>query len=154
MSETEDKNAAASRLVRNHMYASLAVGLVPVVWVDIVALTAVQLKMLRDLAKLYNVNFSSQLAQSAIGALLGGASVYSAVTVAKYIPLVGWLATLGSVSLFSGASTYAVGKVFTQHFASGGTFLTFDPQKVSDYYNQQLTQGRAEVKQGLAGVRP
>ncbi|ETX00690.1 MAG: hypothetical protein ETSY1_10300 [Candidatus Entotheonella factor] len=154
MNETQDKHAEASNIVKRHVYASIAAGLVPVVWFDMVALTALQLKMLRDLAQLYNVDFSNQLGQSAIAALVSGGAVYPIRMLAKYIPIAGWLATLGSVSLFSGASTYAVGKVFIQHFSSGGTFLTFDPQKVRDYYQQQFTQAKGEVKQSYAGVRP
>ena len=37
-------------------------------------------------------------------------------------------------------AAYAVGKVFIQHFASGGTFLTFDPEKVRAHY-----AGRAKI---------
>jgi len=42
----------------------------------------------------------------------------------------------------AGAVTYAVGKVFHQHFASGGTFLSFDPDKVRDYYAEMLREGK------------
>ena len=38
--------------------------------------------------------------------------------------------------------TYAAGRVFHQHFASGGTFLTFDPDKVREYYAQMLEEGK------------
>jgi uncharacterized protein (DUF697 family) len=154
MSEPQDKTAEANRMVKKYMYISLAAGAVPVVWLDMVALTGLQLKLLRDLANLYEVNFSSQLAQSAIAALMSGGAVYPVAALAKQIPIAGWLATLGSVALFSGASTYAVGQVFIQHFASGGTFLTFDPEQVKEYYRQLLTQGRDEVRRSVAGVRP
>jgi uncharacterized protein (DUF697 family) len=154
MSEPQDQTAEANRIVRKSMYISLAAGAMPVVWLDMIALTGLQLKLLRDLAHLYEVNFSSQLARSAIAALVSGGAVYPVVALAKQIPIVGWLATLGSVALFSGASTYAVGHIFIQHFASGGTFLTFDPEQVKDYYRQLFTQGQAEVRQRAAGVRP
>jgi len=42
----------------------------------------------------------------------------------------------------SGAFTYAIGKVFIQHFASGETFLTFDPEKVRDYYTEMFEEGK------------
>ena len=32
------------------------------------------------------------------------------------------------------AIVFAVGKIFTLHFASGGTLLDFDPAKVSNFY--------------------
>jgi len=33
---------------------------------------------------------------------------------------------------FSGAYAWALGKVFIQHFQSGGTFLDFDAEKVKE----------------------
>ncbi len=63
------------------------------------------------------------------------------------IPFVG--STLGALSMpvMAGASTYAIGKVFIQHFESGGTFLTFDPKAVKDYYAEQLKEGSVVAKQ-------
>jgi hypothetical protein len=34
----------------------------------------------------------------------------------------------------SGGMTYAIGKVFVQHFESGGTLLDFQPEKMRKYY--------------------
>jgi hypothetical protein len=39
---------------------------------------------------------------------------------------------------FASASTYAVGKVFIQHFATGGTFLDFDPDKVKAHFAAEV----------------
>ncbi|MCP4106117.1 MAG: hypothetical protein GY749_11350 [Desulfobacteraceae bacterium] len=47
------------------------------------------------------------------------------------------------------ASTYALGKIFIQHFASGGTFLTFDPEKVKAYYAEMFEDGKK-----VAGQKP
>jgi len=44
-----------------------------------------------------------------------------------------------------------VGKVFMQHFASGGTFLNFNPDEVKEYYSQMFQEGKqvaADMKQG------
>lgn len=154
MSESQDHSAEANRIVQQYTYISLAVGLVPIVWLDMAALAALQLKLLRDLANLYKVDFSAEVGKSAIAALVSGGAMYPVAVLAKQIPVWGWLASIGSVALFSGASTYAVGQVFIQHFASGGTFLTFDPQRVKDYYKQQFTQGQTVVKTSFAGVKP
>ena len=45
----------------------------------------------------------------------------------------------------AGASTYAVGQVFIQHFESGGTFLDFDPDKVKAYFAEQVEKGKLVV---------
>ena len=43
--------------------------------------------------------------------------------------------------MLTGASTYAVGRVFIQHFESGGTFLTLDPDKVKAHYRAEFERG-------------
>jgi hypothetical protein len=69
------------------------------------------------------------------------------------IPVVGTL--LGGVAMpvLSGASTYAVGKVFIQHFASGGTFLTFDPAAVREYFMQELENGRLAAQEAVGEIK-
>ena len=108
---------------------------------------AVQLKMLSKLCKLYGVRFRENAGKSLIASLIGGLapSTFS-LPVAfslKAIPLVG--PVLGAVTMpaFSGASTYAVGKVFVQHFESGGTMLTLDPELMKEYFAQQYSEGEA-----------
>ncbi|NJL59719.1 MAG: hypothetical protein HC887_08825 [Desulfobacteraceae bacterium] len=49
----------------------------------------------------------------------------------------------------AGAMTYAVGRVFLQHFESGGTFLNFNPEEVKEHYARLFEEGKkvvAEVK--------
>jgi uncharacterized protein (DUF697 family) len=163
MAESDTKTTRAEAIVKKYMLGALGVGLVPFPLVDIAALTGIQLKMLHSLAKLYEVEFSRQLGKSLIASLLGGGfpvalSFNVARLVVISVPFYGWAAylisTSISTSLFGGASTYAIGKVFIQHFESGGTFLTFDPQQVRDYYAQQYEQGKEEARKSFAGVKP
>jgi len=159
MPEIDTTTARAETIVKRYMLGSLGVGLVPFPLVDMAALAGIQLKMLHSLANLYELEFSSQLGKSLIASLLGGGVPVSlASQIARLavhsIPVYGWVARLISISLFGGASTYAIGKVFIQHFESGGTFLTFDPQQVRDYYAQQFQQGKEAVGKSFAGIKP
>jgi uncharacterized protein (DUF697 family) len=133
-------------LVKKYMWWSMGAGLIPVPLIDIATVSGVQLKMLSELSKVYDVKFSKNAGKSIVSALIGGISAdalsKSYITSAiKSIPIIG---IVGSVSMpvFSGATTWAIGKVFIQHFASGGTFLDFDPQKVKDYFMNLFKQGQ------------
>ncbi|MCK5523326.1 MAG: DUF697 domain-containing protein [Thiomargarita sp.] len=158
MAQIKTKTDKAEKIVKRHTVGSVFVGLVPFPYVDLVVLSGIQIDMLRSLADLYDIDFSQHRGKSLITALLGGCvpvsfsgNVFSWV---KTIPIYGQLTGMASMSVFGGASTYAVGKVFTQHFESGGTFLTFDPKKVSDYYAQQFEIGRAKVKKDGFRIKP
>jgi len=139
----------AQKTVRNYAMGSMAVGLIPVPLVDIAALTGVQLKMLHKLAGVYEIEFSKELVKSLIGALLGGVIP---VTVAsplasliKIVPGVGQASGTISMVVMGGAGTYAVGSVFVEHFESGGTFLTFDPEKAKEKFKTLVEEGKKVV---------
>ncbi len=140
-----EKIEDAQEIVQTSMYCAMGVGIIPVPVFDFVAVTVVQLDMLRRLCKLYEVKFMEGKGKNILGALVGGgfSSTLSPVvaSLVKLIPLVG--STLGALSMpvLAGSSTYAVGKVFIQHFESGGTFLNFDPKAVKEFYAEQLKEG-------------
>jgi uncharacterized protein (DUF697 family) len=134
-----------SKIVRNHVVGSMGVGLIPIPLVDIVALTGVQLNMLRKLAKAYGIPFSKDKGKNVLASLLGaGMSVPIGTTLSslvKAVPVVGQATGALTMPVTAGAVTYAIAKVFTQHFASGGTFLNFDPEAVKEYYMEMLKEG-------------
>jgi len=157
MEEKQAKTVNANEMVRKYALGTLAVGLVPFPLIDMLILSSVQLKMLHSLSKVYDVEFSDNIGKSLIAALLGGGissrlSV-SLASLGKGLPVT-WATGAFSVSLFGGASTYAIGKVFIQHFESGGTFLNFDPQKVRSYYAEQFENGKQELKESIGSVTP
>ncbi len=142
-----DKTEEAQGIVQTSMYCAMAAGIVPIPIFDFIAVTGIQLDMLRRLSNLYNVEFMQNKGKNILGALTGGGfssslSPILASTI-KVIPFVG--STLGAVSMpiIAGATTYAIGKVFIQHFESGGTFLTFDPKAVKEFYAEQLKEGNS-----------
>jgi uncharacterized protein (DUF697 family) len=141
---TEDVN----RLLRYHVWTAMGVGLIPFPITDLLALTGVQLNLLRKLAQVYHVPFRKDLARSIIASLAGGvipvaASPGIVASIAKTIPVLGQTVGVVTMPMIAGATTYALGKVFIQHFASGGTFLTFDPARVKAYYAEMLQEGHA-----------
>lgn len=140
----------ANSIVRNRMIASVGAGFLPFPVIDLAALTALQLDTVRALSKLYAVSFSKNLGKTAISSLTG--ALFPVATspwigsAVKTIPLFGQLMGAMTMPVVSGASTYALGKVFIQHFESGGTFLTFDPEKVRDYFEEEFEKGKDFAK--------
>lgn len=134
------------QIIRNHVYSSMIVGFVPVPFLEFVAVTGIQLNMLRKLSNVYNIPFSKDLVKNLIGSLIGGVFPVSvgsrvAMSLIKIIPGFGIVFGSVSLSVAFGASTYAVGKVFNRHFAEGGTFLTFDPAQTKSFYWQMFKEG-------------
>jgi uncharacterized protein (DUF697 family) len=147
------RSSQAQNLINKHVIVVMGASLVPIPLFDLVALSGVQLKMLYSLAKLYEVPFSRNIGKSSIASLLGGVMPTSAAmtlaSLAKAVPGLGTATGMISVSVLGGATTYAIGSVFMQHFESGGTMLDFDPKKMRAYFSGKLDEGKevaAELK--------
>lgn len=157
--ETENSNATEGRqerlekLAKNHILAAMGVGLIPVPLVDVVALMGVQLDMIRKIAAEYDIPFKQDRGKSIITSLVGGLLSmefgFSLSSLIKCIPVIGQTTGAIAMPIISGASTYAIYKVFVQHFESGGTILDLDPSKVKSFFAEQFTKGKkaaAEMK--------
>jgi uncharacterized protein (DUF697 family) len=136
------KQQAALQLVRRYMLYSAGAGLAPIPFFDMLAVIALQSRMLKKLCALYGLNYSKERAKSLVTSLIAG--VYAGLiagSMIKFVPIVGSV-SLAGIPAASAALTYAVGRVFIQHFESGGTFLDFDPGKVKKYFTEQYERGR------------
>jgi len=145
-----EKQEQALRTVHNYMWWSGAAGLVPVPFVDLAAVSGVQLKMLADLSRIYGLDFSASRGKAAVGALLGSVVPHSLSfgtfgSLIKAIPGVGTLAGGPAMVMFSAATCWAVGNVFIQHFESGGTFLDFNPDAVREHFRTHYDDGRLKA---------
>lgn len=147
--ETTPRDLVADKVIRNYALGSIVPSLIPVPMLDLVVVTGIQLKMLHSLAQTYGVPFKEESGRSAVAALVGGTASLGAsrivTSAVKAIPFVGQITGAVTMPVINGGMTYAIGKVFKQHFESGGTFLTFDAAKVRAYFEEQLKEGKAVV---------
>lgn len=138
------KQDADSITNRRTIYAAGA-GLIPFPLIDVAALLGVQVIMIRDIAGVYNVDFKEQRTRSLITTLVGDLAAVGVMSGVKVIPVVGSIVGAFSTSITGAAATYALGKVFTQHFDQGGTLLNFDPVKSRKYFQDSYEDGKLFV---------
>ena len=113
--------------------------MIPFVAVDFAAIAGVEYKMLGSLANVYGVEFDSDRARAIVAALMGAYAskrlgLGFGSSMLKSVPVVGTMIGTVSVPICAAGLTWAIGRVFMQHFASGGTFLSFDPEKVRSHF--------------------
>jgi uncharacterized protein (DUF697 family) len=141
----ESRDQLAGQLVDRYSLYSGAAGLIPVPLVDIAAVGGLQLVMLRRLSEIYNVPFSENRGKALIASIAGSivpastatTSAMTAGSLAKGLPGVGWVVGALTMPVFSACATYVIGKVFIQHFASGGTLLDFNPPDYREFIKAQ-----------------
>ena len=63
-------------------------------------------------------------------------------SVVKLIPGLGTIIGGVTISIFNGASTYALGEVFKKHFDMGGTILDFDTDRLRKVFKEKFEKGK------------
>ena len=147
-----------ARTAHSHIvgFALVAAGLGALPVVDLVAVSAVQAKLLHSLALLYGQRWDRSTVTEFLG--LAGAGIASSYVarwlsraVVKVIPF--WGQTIGAVwgASSSGATTYALGKIAIYFFERRKNGLNVDADTLRRIYAEELERGAAVLKSRLRG---
>lgn len=125
--------------------------MIPVPLVDIVAISGIQLKLITDLSRLYEVPFTRHRAQAIVLSLFAGVGSLSLATgivgsLLKTLPGAGSILGGATLPVTATAFTYAVGHIFIEHFESGGTLLDFDTTAAKRQFEGLIAEGREAWK--------
>ena len=142
--QTEDelRVSAADNTIKYYCFWSFSTALIPVPLVDLAAMSAIQTKMISELSELYDVPFSQGLAKKAIAALVASASSSSFASLIKLVPGIGYFGLAIPLATLNVSYTYAVGKIFAQHFQSGADLASFDPDAQKTNFKEKLEEGK------------
>jgi len=143
------RDKQALELVDSLSLWSGVAGLIPVPLVDIAAVGGVQLHMLRRLSEIYGVPFSENRGKSILTSLAGAIAPASVATATgsflKGLPGIGTVIGALTMPAASAGATWVIGKVFIQHFASGGTLLDFNPPDYREFIKGQKAKIAAQT---------
>lgn len=159
LSEKDFQRLLADRIVKNWSQWGMVAGFIPVPFLDLVTISGLQIKMVYDLCKVYDVPFKQRQVRAILSGLAGGGvtTVSSAAlsgALVKHIPIVG--STLGAITqpALSYATTYAIGAVFVRHFESNGTLMTMSAEALKASYHEQLLKAKTMFNKMEGVVSP
>ncbi|MEO5344238.1 MAG: DUF697 domain-containing protein [Gammaproteobacteria bacterium SHHR-1] len=144
-----DLHAKSARVIASAVKWSAAAAVVPVPYVDLLALASVQVKMVRDLARVHGQDAGDETLPGVISALLGTlvpASLSTGLLGSSLKVIPGGGSLIGSLGMaaFASASTFAIGKIFVIHFAKGGTLSNFSAEAVEDDLKKEFSAAKAK----------
>ena len=147
------RRASAVKVVERFSLWSGAAGLIPMPLVDLAAVGGVQIQMLRRLSQIYGVPFSKNRGKALIagfaGTMIPATTGIGMASFVKSVPLIGTaVGGIATPALAVGA-TYAIGMLFIQHFATGGTLLDFETPDYREFIKAQTDtpDSRSKVTQ-------
>ena len=139
------KEHSADDIIKSHVFWAMGGGLIPVPLFDIAAVTAIQMDMLRELADLYEADFSKATGKRFVSALTGSTFARLGASLFKVVPGVGTVLGGVSMSVMSGASTYAVGQVAKSAFGSENSLGGIDLDWAKAEYEKAFDKGKEFV---------
>jgi uncharacterized protein (DUF697 family) len=153
----EARKKRADDIIEKHVVYSMLSGAIPIPLVDLAAGTAVQLDMLKQLARNYGVTFdarSSRAFLTSIGAALAaGAAGRLAASAAKTLPGVGSIAGGLAQATLTGATTYAIGELAGRLFRERRPLETFAVDDVRDELGRYYEKGKELAQSVVDKVR-
>lgn len=144
------RDLAVQQTIRRHVALAAGTAIIPVPLIDAGICFGVQLSLVRELCRLYKVDYSQEQGRSLVAGLLAGyhCGIF-ARSMLKFVPVIGYTLSVASAGGMNGTVTYAIGKVFVAHFESGGILLTLDPERF-----RVRVQGEITKMGGGAGAAP
>jgi uncharacterized protein (DUF697 family) len=145
------KTRAGQAIHRNVLWA-LGGGVLPLPLLDVAAVTAVELKLLKELADIYQVEFSPGIAKKIVYSLLAniglvGVGTVIGISFIKFVPFLGMSLGFISVSALVGAFTDSLGQTVLLHLEAGGTLQDFSPTAMGAYFRNRFKRAKTEVKE-------
>lgn len=142
----EVTSSTPMEIVKKNMLWSGGAGLLPIPLVEFVALSGLQVKLIKELSDHYGVPFRQDLAKSIVLSLvgsLGGMKIAQilATSSLRAVPIAGPMISALSLPAMSAGVAYAVGKVFIAHYETGGTLLSFDADKMKGHFKDMYQEG-------------
>ncbi len=133
-------------IIKEHVMYAMTAGAIPVPVADFVAVSAIQLDMIKQIAEAHGADYDANRGKSLASSLMGTAVSRIGSSIIKAIPGVGTLAGIGSQVILSGASTYAMGKILDSHLAGRGTLDNFTLDGMKSQYKDLLKSGKEYAK--------
>jgi uncharacterized protein (DUF697 family) len=144
------RTAESDAVIQRNTLWALGAGIVPFPIFDLVAITGIQVKMLKEMSDVYGVTFRTDVVKKSIGALasgLGSVAIGTALgsSLAKLIPAVGQTLGVITMPIVAAAFTRATGRIFQLHLEAGGTILDFDAAHVREHFKQEFEHAKVVV---------
>ena len=158
-SEFAARLAQGEAIVRKNVFWALGAGVVPIPILDIAAVMAVELKLLRELSDVYQVKFSEGIGKKIVYSLLSSVGLVGiggmvGGSLAKFIPAIGTTLGFISVPVLTGAFTHAMGRVLLVHFEAGGTLLDLDVAAMRLHFKEEFGKAKTTVAQMRSEADP
>lgn len=140
-------NQEIKSIIENSVLWSMGAAVIPVPIGDFIAVTAVQLDMLKRLSKAMGQDYSEISSRSFILAVNSGISAKIGASLIKGIPGVGSVVGMVSLPVMSAASTFSLGNLYVNLISEYGSLDNIDLTKAKAQFKDFYEVGKKKVEE-------
>ena len=141
------------RLITRHVGLAMGAAAIPIPLADLAAVTLVQIDLVERLARRYSVDADRTRVKAAVLALAGATAARLGASLVKSVPGGGWLLGGATHVALAGATTYALGSAYREHFETHGSLEGPDLDALRTRYEAYVERGRAIARDLRESVR-
>ena len=142
----EENKKNVEDIISNHVIFAMTAGAIPVPVADIVAVSAIQYDMIKQVAEFYKADYDANKGKTLASALAGATFARIGASALKALPGVGTILGIGSQMVMTGATTYALGKLFDSHFSGNNSLDNLNLDYAKKQYKELLNKGKEYAK--------
>lgn len=142
----EENKKNMEDIISTHVIFAMTAGAIPLPVADIVAVSAIQYDMIKQIAEFHKVSYDSNKGKALASSLAGATVSRIGASALKAVPGIGTMLGIGSQMIMAGATTYALGKLFDSQFSRGGSLDNINIDSVKEQYRDLLSKGRNYAK--------
>jgi uncharacterized protein (DUF697 family) len=133
------RRVQAESVVRDHVLLSASAMAIPIPLPGALAEAAVQVRMIRKLAALYDVQFDESRTQTFLAAVLGALSAgWMAGRLLRFAASSTWILPFWPGAALTGGLCYLIGRFFIGHFENGGSLEDARPEDAAALLRSSL----------------
>jgi len=133
-------------IIKTHVTYAMTAGAIPVPVADFVAVSAIQYDLIQKVAEFHKVDYDSNKGKTLATSIAGASASRLGASIVKALPGIGTVLGIASQVIISGATTYALGKLFDSHFVNNGTLESLNTEAVKAKYKEYVDKGKEYAK--------
>ena len=137
---------SVDEIIKRHVIYSMTAGAIPIPIADFIAISAIQLDMIRQIAEFHSANYDADQGKSLASSIAGTSLAKIGASLVKGIPGIGTAAGISAQIILAGASSYALGKVFDAHFSGSKSLDDFNLDGMKKKYRHMMGKGKEFAK--------
>lgn len=117
----ETQQLLAEKKINGSVLLAAGCGAIPISYIDVGSTMAVQLRMIKDLCDIYEVEWDEHVVKGLVASAVGNIGKRMGASMLKSIPIVGTVIGGFANATLSGVSTYAMGHAFVKYMNVNST---------------------------------